>query len=85
MSTKAVGPKAPTFNEHKAAGPKAPNFNEYAMDSTFQQLRQHREQLIQLIIMDNFLRLHNLDRHLQLYNIKQHQTININILNIAST
>jgi hypothetical protein len=31
---KAAGPKAPNFNEHKAAGPKAPNFNEYAMDST---------------------------------------------------
>jgi hypothetical protein len=39
------------------------------------------------IKMDNFLRLHNLDRHLQLYDIngQQHQTININILYIAST
>jgi hypothetical protein len=38
MSTKAAGPKAPNFNEHKAAGPQAPNFNEYAMDSIFLQL-----------------------------------------------
>jgi hypothetical protein len=41
----------------KAAGPKAPNFNEYAMNSNFQQLRQQHEQLIRLIIMDNFLQL----------------------------
>jgi hypothetical protein len=51
------GLKPPTLMSTKAAGPKAPNFNEYAMNSNFQQLRQQHEQLIRLIIMDNFLQL----------------------------
>ena len=57
----------------KAAGPKAPNFNEYAMDSIFQQLRQQREHLIQLIIMDNFLNSDNIDRLMQLQDINSQQ------------
>jgi hypothetical protein len=57
----------------KAAGPKAPNFNEYAMDSTFQQLRQHRGQLRQLIIMDNFLHSDNINRLMQLQDINSQQ------------